>query len=300
MSLAVIVNGITSGRHTFYRQALPELQRRFECVVKETTAPGDAVTLAKQSVFEGHAAIVAVGGDGTVHQVVNGMLQSGVSAAELPSLAVYPLGTGNDFARSFRLTPHTAQLLRLLETNQPSLLDVGHITYTTSEGNAAQRYFINVADAGMGPEVVAEVMRSSRRGGALAYYQAIIKTFFSYTPRQVSVQSDDWTWQGPVRTIAIANARFYGQGLCVAPEGRADDGILNLFIAGKVSVLDFILQTAPLKRGHYVRHPAVWYQQGRAIRLQSEEKCAIEADGEWLGYLPATVRVLPSRIRVLL
>jgi diacylglycerol kinase family enzyme len=198
------------------------------------------------------------------------------------------------------MTNRASDLVDKLKAGKTKEVDIGRMSYQNKEGKPETSYFINVADAGMGPEVVRKVLDSDRLfGSSVAYYMAILSTFSSYTPMTVSVKGDDWEWAGKLNSLAVCNGNFYGDGLCVGPDAVIDDGIFSTFIGGDASKLDFILQSAKLKKGKKIIHPKVLYNQTRQIQLTSEEPCMIEADGEWFGYLPATIDLIPKKINVL-
>jgi len=116
----------------------------------------------------------------------------------------------------------------------------------------------------------------------------------------VTAHTSSWNWQGKLRTLALGNGRYYGHGLCVAPEAQPDDGILDAFICGNVSVLDFIRYSIPLKKGKHIHHREVFYKKTDAIDLDSEKECLIEADGELLGKLPARIQITRLKLKMLL
>jgi diacylglycerol kinase (ATP) len=298
--IAVIMNGISMERLYFYRKILPMLRLVYKTEIYETLSRNDAISLASKAVDKKYDVIIAAGGDGTVHQVINGVLKGRENYTNLPVIVVFPLGTGNDFARSINIKSDPNQLMLLLKKFEPQLLDVGEVDYISDSGEKDHRYFINVADIGMGPEVVKRVLKSDRTfGSAIAYYISILITFFTYRPVVVTARNSTWNWQGKLRTFAVGNGRYYGHGLCVAPDAKTNDGIFDAFICGDVSVLDFIRYSIPMKAGKHIHHPEVFYKQADAIDFESEKTCLIEADGELLGKLPARVKVSSTKLKVL-
>jgi diacylglycerol kinase family enzyme len=133
----------------------------------------------------------------------------------------------------------------------------------------------------------------------MAYYTAIVATFFSYKPITVSINATGWQWKSKLRTIAIGNGKFYGDGLCIAPDALVDDGIFSTFVCGDVSVMEFIRYSGALKRSKKITHPKVQYSSAQHLELTAEAPCRIEADGELLGYLPATIDIIPGKIKFL-
>jgi diacylglycerol kinase family enzyme len=152
----------------------------------------------------------------------------------------------------------------------------------------------------MGPEVLNTMSSGKKRlGSAVAYYVAILSTFWSYRCMRVDIKTSAWQWNNTLRTLAIGNGRFFGSGLCIAPEAKPNDGIFSVFVCGAVSVLDFIRYTNTLKSSGKIIHPKIQYKTAETLEITSETPCRIEADGELLGFLPAKVEVIPGRIKFL-
>jgi len=232
-----------------------------------------------------------------VFQVANGMLKHD---GDLPVMAVLPLGSGNDFARGLNIPNGNVEFIKMVESMRVMELDVGKVSYTKDDGALDFSYFLNVADVGMGPVVVQKVLRSGRPfGSAIAYYASIISTFFYFRPRQMKAVAARWTWEGKMRSFAIANGKYYGHGLCIAPMAKLDDGMFEIFACGDASALDFIFQSIPLKKGKRLNHPKVSYYYADQVELTSTEHCMIEADGELLGTLPASVAMASKKIKFL-
>lgn len=296
--IAIILNGLSFHKKNFYRKFLPALQQHFEVDIFETHSKNDAILLASKAVEKYvYDAILAAGGDGTLHQVMNGIVRSREKHSQLPALGVIPIGSGNDFAKTAGLKADPKQLVSLLNALKPKKINIGKITYTDFSEQTQERYFLNVADIGMGPEVVRRVNESGRAfGAAIAYYKSIIATFISYKPMMVKANTDAWIWEGKLRSLAVANGKFYGHGLCIAPDAEPEDDIFNVFICGNVSVFDFIRYSETMKRGKHVRIPEISYRETTSIKFASSEKCLIEGDGEILGKLPAEVSLLEKKI----
>jgi len=298
----VILNGISLKKKLFYHEYLPALSGIFSVDVHETLSKNDAKTLASKFTDRYVDVILAAGGDGTLNQVVNGILKDREEATKLPVVGVIPIGSGNDFARGAGLKniDHT---ITTLASFSPRPIDVGLIEYCIRPGDEtemASSYFVNVADIGMGPEVVGKVLSSGRPfGSEVAYYKSILNTFLTYKPMVVKAVTPDWTWEGKLRTMAIASGKYYGHGLCIAPDAVIDDRLFSVFICGNVSVLDFIMHTGTLKKGKNIIMDEVLYKTCTAVELTSESPCPIEGDGEILGFLPARIRMIKKQLKFL-
>ncbi len=299
----IILNGISLKKKLFYHEYLPAISGIFDVEVKETLSKNDAKFLASKFTDRYTDVLLAAGGDGTVHQVVNGILRGRENDTKLPTVGVIPIGSGNDFARGAGLKGNVDQILEKLSCFKTRPVDVGVIEFCPSPHGGSKKdlaYFINVADIGMGPEVVARVLQSGRPfGSAVSYYKSILKTFLTYEPMVVKATADEWGWEGKVRTLAVANGKYYGHGLCIAPDARLDDRKFSVFICGNVSVFDFIRHTGALKKGKTVVMDEVFYKTATTIRFSSDRPCPIEGDGEILGWLPASVRLIEKQLNFL-
>ncbi len=303
-SAYVILNGISLKKKLFYHEYLPALSRIYDVEVHETLSQNDAKSLASKFTERYPDVLIAAGGDGTLNQVLNGMLKDRETETKLPTLGVVPIGTGNDFIRGAGLRPTAEQMLNLMAAHKPKAIDIGLIEYQLGpekDSGTAQCYFANVADIGMGPEVVGRLLESDRPfGSQIAYYKSILKTFFLYKPMAVKAVAPEWTWEGDLRTLAVANGKCYGHGLCIAPDVVMDDQLFSVFICGNVSTLDFLMNARTLHRGKKVKKEQVHYKTTKSIELTSERPCQIEGDGEILGWLPAKVSMIEKQLSFLI
>jgi diacylglycerol kinase (ATP) len=300
--IAIILNGLSLFKKIFYKKFLPVLEKHYTIDVFETRTKNDATLLTSKAVETyRYKAILAAGGDGTVHQVVNGVIKGREDQGFLPPVGVIPMGSGNDFAKTAGLKTDPHQLLSILQRFSVRSINLGKITYVDFSDKESERYFVNVADIGMGPEVVRRVTESGRAfGSAMAYYKSIIATFLTYKPVEVSVKTASWEWRGKLRSLAVGNGKYYGHGLCITPDAILDDDMFNVFICGNVSVFDFIRYSQTLKRGGHVQHPEVSYRETTSIGFTSEKLCLIEGDGEILGKLPAKVELMKRKVDFLM
>ncbi|HEY0652337.1 MAG TPA: diacylglycerol kinase family protein [Chryseosolibacter sp.] len=301
-SVVVILNGISLRRKTFYKTFLPVLSAIADVEVKETLTKNDAVSLASKACDHYVDAILAAGGDGTLNQVVNGVLAGRETASKLPAIGLIPLGSGNDFARTAQVRSDPRQIQSLLERFAPKKIDVGVIQFTSSQLHKTEtRYFVNMADMGMGPIVVDKVLKSGRAlGHAAAYYKSIIATFFQYKLVEVEAIASDWKWSGKLRTLGVGNGKYYGHGMGITPDAILDDRMFHVFICGNVSVFDFIRYTGHLKKGKHINLPEIHYKTATEIVFTSEKQCLIEGDGEIFGQLPAKVSLLNRQLDFLI
>jgi diacylglycerol kinase (ATP) len=299
IAVAIILNGISRRKKEFYRNIYPALTAKFSIEILETQWAGHARELAMRVAGGPYDFILAAGGDGTLNQVVNGVLLN-ETPSSLRGIGLIPLGTGNDFARTCKLRADAHQLISLLEASQPLPTDVGKIMCCDVSGKMFAQFFINVCSLGMGPEVVKRVPKSSRSiGPSFTYLKAIITTFLMHSPQHVHCKTPTWEWQGKVRVLALANGQSFGHGLYVAPDAICDDGEFNSFVAGNFPLWKFLFYLQTIKAKRKIKNERVLYKKISNAKLSSPDPCEIETDGEWVGYLPAEIEVLPKTINFL-
>ncbi|HYC86511.1 MAG TPA: diacylglycerol kinase family protein [Chryseosolibacter sp.] len=300
--IAIVLNGISLQKKIFFDRFLPHLKRLHSVDVFETRSRNDGIMLsAKATEKFRYDVILAAGGDGTLHQVVNGVLSGHENEKGLPAIGIIPIGSGNDFAKTAKIGGDPSHLTGLLARFQSKAVDIGNIVYRDFSGLQQRRYFVNVADIGMGPEVVRRVLDSGRiLGSEVAYFKSILQAFFTYRPMVVRARADGWEWTGKLRSLAIANGKYYGHGLCVAPEAKIDDGLFMAFICGDVSVLDFIRYSNSMKKSRHINHPEVHYRNCTSVSLESDRNCMVEGDGEILGTLPAVISFSGQKLNFLI
>lgn len=294
MRVAVILNGVSRQKAGFYRHVYPGLAQGAEVEVWETRASGHATELARHAADHGFDLVLAAGGDGTLHQVLNGLR---MSKQPVPVLGVVPLGTGNDFARLMNVQLRHTNWAQFLHA-APRPIDIGQIRF--GEGLAETRYFINACSVGLGPEVVHRLAASSRvLGPFITYFLAIAQTFLRNRPLPLTLTSDHTRWSGNMRVGAIANGQSFGNKIYIAPQASVVDGRLNTFVAGEVTLTDFLRYLNKLKNRKIVPDARLHYGVATFVRLESSEPLWLEAEGELVGQLPAEVTVLPGAQRFL-
>jgi diacylglycerol kinase (ATP) len=299
MRIAIILNGISRNKKKFYADFYPLLTKKFEVEVFETQSENHAIELAANATKNEFDVILSAGGDGTLHQVINGILNS-QNNTRLPTVGIIPLGTGNDFARTCGIKSDVNQLIQLLEKNKAEPIDIGLVNCVDEKGKAAARYFINACSLGMGPEVVKRLKKSDRSlGPSLTYLKAITSTFFTHQPQEISAKSNSWEWKGKARVLAVANGKSFGNALYIAPDANTNDGQFNIFVAGDLPLWKFLLYLQTIKSGKKLTDPKITYGKVTALELTALESCAIEAEGEAIGFLPAKITLQPSRISFL-
>lgn len=285
-------------------RAWPALKRRLEALglrVEEehTSGPGDATLIARRLLQRGARELIVVGGDGTLNEVVNGYLDpDGQPIARDAVLTIVPCGTGRDFPRLFGITrpEHAVSLLR---DGEVCRVDVGVVQYRSPSGQPERRYFVNMADVGLGAETAAWVSQSAKMfGGFLAYLLGAARTILRYRSRPLELRVDDEpVHRGPALMVALANGRFHAGGMRIAPMASVTDGMLEVFILHDVSRWQLLTSLLPaVYRGGHIGHPAVQHWQARRVTIHAPEPLRIELDGEQPGFTDVTASVLPRAV----
>jgi len=312
-SILVIYNPIAGrGRVKKY---WPEVQQGLidsgiEFDVAATSEPLEAVTLAEKAVTK-YSTIIAVGGDGTVHEVVNGLLRAS-NEGETIALGVVPLGNGDDFAKM--IPPQTSiggkvfdwrVAIEKITKGQTKLFDIGRMSgdQLSSEQTNNPQYFMNGMDIGFGAQAALNFTKvPSFLTGMAAYLASIMKTLIDYRIPKVSIQIDDQpAFEQSTTMTAITNGRCFGSGFWVCPDAQVDDGLLDVMVTQSVGRLKILSLIPKIMKGTHVNEPILKNYRARRIVIKSEQSLVVEADGE----IPFTqtqhleVQILDKKLRVI-
>ena len=305
MRTKVIVNpmaakGRMARRWPWYRARLEAVLGPLN--VSFTLRPGDATRWTRAAARHGCERVVVLGGDGSVSEVLNGLLTSGIDARTL-TLWPMPAGTGNDSCRGLGVPLDPAEAIGALANRRTRLIDAMRIELQGLDGAALVRHGLILVSFGA-PAAISRDASASRwmkRLGRIAYYLATPPVVLRYAARVTRIGIDN----APAEERAlfggmIAGLPFGGGGMRLVPVARADDGLLDMVELGRLGRIEALLQVMPkLHDGGHIAHPRVDLRQGmRVIRLASEAETLVDVDGETAGRLPATVTVLPGVIRV--
>ncbi|GMU93137.1 MAG: hypothetical protein AMXMBFR4_21950 [Candidatus Hydrogenedentota bacterium] len=300
--VAVIVNPRSANGRTGKRWS--ELEREFRSIMPDfslymTDRPWHAAELARQALKNGHDRIVSVGGDGTHHEVLNGFFDGYLPVNPAASLAIYPHGTGSDLARTLGVLQH-ADAMAVLRNGRVIKVDIGRVTYSLASGGTDVRYFINVADFGIGGAVAERVQGQSKRlGPFLTFLLAVIRTLFTFKNPTVRLQIDGEVFETKTIDVIVANGQYFGGGIHVAKDARMDSGVFEVYVLGDIRLLTALRNLHHLYSGAYVNMPHL-VRRFEAVRVvaQSKERVLLDLDGEQPGQLPAAIEMLPSALQL--
>jgi diacylglycerol kinase (ATP) len=266
----------------------------FDAEVAATERPGHGCELAARARADGVELVVAAGGDGTVHEVVNGLLAHGTDGA-IPELGVLPLGSGCDYAKTFDIPPSPHEAIRRIAGSTGRPVDVAEITYTQG-GAEHSRYFVNIAEVGIGGSTVARAARLPRFLGPAMYGVAFLLVLPRFRRMNAKITLDDGrTYEGPLTNLVVATGRVFGGGMQVAPNADPCDGLFDVQIHF-ASVPDYIRGLPKVYKGTHLPHPRIREERARTVTVDCDPPGLIEADGEVLGQTRASFRVLPGAL----
>lgn len=239
-----------------------------------------------------------------MNEVVNGYFDdAGLPINVAASIGLLPSGTGSDFRRSLAVTSRSSSLRTLIES-ETRLVDAGRAEFKDLNGADVSRFFINVASFGLGGDVSELVNRwrgSLPRwiGGSARFAAAAIAALGRYKNVAVSLRVDEREMKINSNLIVVANGRFAGGGMMLAPHAEVDDGLFDVIVTDGATRLDVIKELPRIQRGGHLKNPKVNEMRARKVSIDTEEPMAIDLDGEMVGYTPAMLKVLPSAIRFL-
>lgn len=289
MKTLVLVNPAAGGRRS---QLLPQvlgylgsLGANFE--VLSTNDAAELEQAARQAAAKGLKCVVAAGGDGTAHRVIQGLVDSETA------LGLLPLGNGNDLARSLAIPTDPFLACRVLVAGSTRQIDLARVR------GAADAYYACVGSVGF--DAVVNRMANERRTffrGPMLYLASAIRALLRFEPIRLELSSDGGNFSGEAMFAVVANSRSYGGGLRIAPEARLDDGWLDVLIVERMSKFE-LLDTLPrLLRGTHTRKPAIRSWRARTVELRAPVGADFFCDGEFLAWLPLGIEVAPRALGV--
>jgi len=295
----VIVNPVAGAYST--RRKWPIISKLLERIglsfdFEYTQGVGHAIELARAAASDGYRYLVAVGGDGTVNEVANGILYS--TGATSTALGIVSTGTGSDFVRSVGIPRDYATACSTLTSSMRLSIDVGVVEYQ-SKGQTLKRFFVNAAGVGFDAAVVRETERLPKFfGGTIPYVAGMLRTLFSYKNKPVVVRVGDEVESYRVLNVVVANGGYLGGGMYIAPQAELGDSLLDVVIIGDMSKLELLKEFPSVYKGTHINHPKIRMKKATDISIESSEPMLVYADGELLGECPASFRVMPSALSI--
>lgn len=290
MKRARIIYNPTSGREAFKRK-LPEVLQRleeagYETSCHATTGAGDATDAAKIAVERHYDIVIAAGGDGTIHEVVNGLAEQEYR----PRIGIIPMGTTNDFARALQIPRDIEGAVDIIVKGDTIPVDIGKIN---------EKYFINIAGGGRLTELTYEVPSKLKTMlGQLAYYLKGMEMLPSIKASNVRIEYDGKLFEGEAMLFLVGLTNSIGGFEKLAPDASINDGLFSLLILKKINLADFIRIATLAIRGEHVNDENVIYTQANRIKVSTSESVQLNLDGEFGGFLPTEFENLYRHLEV--
>ena len=269
--------------------------------VRFTDRQGHGTTLATEAIKEGYERVVAVGGDGTINEVMNGFFEKGKVINPDAALAVMSIGTGSDFVKTFEFPTTPFEAAERIRQGKVWTIDLGKCTFTGLDGEEGSRFFINIADFGSGGAVVDKVNRTTKvLGGQISFLWGILTTLPTYKNKLTKYRVDDGPEEEKIlNTFIVANGRYYGGGLKPAPNAELDDGVFDVVSIGDVGFFEAVSSLGKFRKGTYLEIPKVTFSKGKTVVASSEQTQLVEMEGEVVGRLPARFEMVPKAMKII-
>ncbi|MBC7361246.1 MAG: diacylglycerol kinase family lipid kinase [Candidatus Aminicenantes bacterium] len=300
----VIVNpasnhGRTRHRWTEIKEILKSFFKEFK--YDFTERPFQATELAREALREGTELLIGVGGDGTVNEIANGFFDNQKIINPEATLGIVPSGTGCDLTRSLNIPRNPKNAIKFISEAPDQPIDVGRVIYSDREGKTSSRYFLNIADFGLGGEVVRRVNEERLKRKASSYVRCLIETMLSFKGHEVRITVDGQEKaSGNYLIGAIANGKIFGKGMKIAPQARLNDNLFDIILVKSLRFLEFCLHGWKLINGSHLSYHKVTMLRGQRVQVfpLKPEPVLIELDGEQVGCLPATFEIIPLSLQV--
>lgn len=288
------------------QRKLPALERslrragaRFDVAL--TQSPRHATTLVGEALRGGAAGVAVVGGDGTLNEAVNGYFdEAGAPIAPEAWVAPLPCGTGGDFRRTLGISKRLEPMVTRMMWSKPRPVDVGRLSFVGDDAKEATRWFVNIASFGLGGRVDRAVNEGPKwMGGTPAFLLGTLKAMVGYENQEVRITLDDGEPKvAQVLNVAVANGRYFGGGMQVAPDAEIDDGLFDV-VGLEMDVRRSIALTTEIYRGAHLKREGTWCERARKVYAEPvnpNDSVLLDVDGEAPGALPATFEIVPGAL----
>lgn len=271
---------------------------QFTCVF--TDAPNHAVKLAKKYIEAGFRKILVVGGDGTLNEVINGIFRQHRFAPDEITIAMIPVGTGNDWGRSFKIPSGYKEAIDVIVRGNTMRQDIGKVVYTYQDSQKT-RFFINMAGMGFDAMVAKKTnkQKAAGKGGPMSYLVNLFTSLIAFKPIVTNILIDNKPVNEDIFSMSIAICQYNGGGMKQAPDAVPDDGLFDITLITRVTRMTVLKNIAKLYDGSFVKLSQVKQFRGQIIKIESNPAIYLETDGESLGHSPMTFEILPRCVTVI-
>jgi YegS/Rv2252/BmrU family lipid kinase len=274
------------------------------CDIVLTGAPGHASVLAHDFAKDGYDLVIAVGGDGSIGEVADGLLRF---EGERPALSIISSGTGADFARNFELPCEADRLVSAIANATPRAIDAGKVTYIREDGTTGTRHFVNIGSLGVsGPtsRAVNAVKHRGKASGKLMFQYHTIRELLRYKFQDVMISLDGAEpFEARIAVVVVANAPWFGGGMKIAPQADMTDGQFDVLVFRAASKLKLLLDMNQVYSGTHLQNPLVSLHRARSVEVRPSGNLPVNAalvdvDGESPGCIPARYEILPGALKL--
>jgi diacylglycerol kinase (ATP) len=254
---------------------------------------GHLTELARNAVDGGATLLVVVGGDGSLHEVADGIVGRDVE------VAVLMRGTGMDFARTYGIPTDAEQAFDVALHGDTREVDVGRVTYHAWAGGEQVEHLVNVGSVGMSADTARRAnTRSKALGGKLTFFLTLVESFLRWRNVDMRVRVGDETRSGKMTSVVVANGQYHGGSMWLAPEAQPDDGLLDVVVIGDINKADFVRSVGRIYKGTHLTHPKIDLLRGPRVEVDADQPIPLELDGEQPGTTPAAFEIVPRALRI--
>ncbi len=290
-------NGATARRWPEIASLIEQEGLSFDTLMTE--APEHATELTRGALQKGCDLVISIGGDGTHNEVMNGFFTPEGPVRPEAQLTFISMGTGSDLIKTLGIPKEPRAAVKHFITAPPREVDVGKLSFMSYRGGQETRYFINIAGLGLDGDTVARVNRTSKAlGGFVSFLWGTVVSLALYRNREMAVFVDDkHVFEGAVVITAVANGRYFGGGMCIAPLAEMDDGLFDIVIMHGLSKAKLLMNLSRVYQGTHLDHPNCISLRGRKVVVQTET-ALLNLDGEQPGLGPVEAEILPLALRL--
>jgi diacylglycerol kinase (ATP) len=292
-------NGSTGSTWPFIEALAKDRLGSFEACM--TKGPGEAAIFAQNAAAKKARRLVCVGGDGTLNEVVNGIMMNAESIRSNVTLGFIPNGTGCDFARTVSIPHDIEQAMDLIVSGHTRSIDLGVLFFKNHKGRDRCRYFHNIASFGLGGEVSQRVNRTTKTlGPFVSFMWATLISIFLYGKKKIRISvNDDYKKDMVIWNVAAANGQYHGGGMWVAPDASVCDNLLNVTVIGDLTIPEVFLNLSKLYNGRIYDIDKVITLTGKKVAAISDDRVLLEVDGEQPGMLPVVIKIVPGALNII-
>lgn len=283
MKVLFIIRGTIKNKN----KLISNIQKIFNDIpitIEETKHPTHAIEIGKKQAKK-YTHVIAIGGDGTLNEVVNGIMLS----ESTPILGFFPSGTANDYSASMPCPPTLQELKESIQYNRTNSIYLGKGEFNDMHNFAAERYFINIADIGIGGEVVQRVNNDkSNMSANLKFFKNILITFMDFKSHDVVVEMNNNVIEEKMLSLVVAKGKYFGSRIGIAPHASPLKNELDVVKIGDISVFEYLKKIPELKKGKPIQHKDLEYFKATQLTVKTDSPSPIDMDGEFVGYTPVT------------